>query len=64
MTDTNTQLKQKLTVYYPEFMDTELALATNNLKDFFHILLHVVLEDNCHDLENRKEDELNSQQNI
>lgn len=37
MTDTYNQLKQELSVLYPEITDEELTQATQNLIDFFTI---------------------------
>lgn len=37
MTDTYNQLKQELSVLYPEITDEEMTQATKNLIDFFTI---------------------------
>ena len=45
MTDTYNQLKDELSVLYPDVTDIELNEMTNNLVDFYTIATKVILED-------------------
>lgn len=52
MTNTYNQLKKELSVLYPDVTDIELNEMTNNLIDFYTIIVKSVLED---DNQNQKE---------
>lgn len=45
MTDTYTQLKNELSILYPDVTDIELNEMTSNLIDFYTTAVKVVLED-------------------
>ena len=45
MTKTYNQLKKELSVLYPDVTDIELNEMTNNLIDFYTIIVKSVLED-------------------
>ena len=45
MTNTYNQLKKELSVMYPDVTDIELNEMTNNLIDFYTIIVKSVLED-------------------
>lgn len=45
MTDTFSQLKKELSILYPDVTDIELNEMTNNLIDFYTIIVKSVLED-------------------
>ena len=45
MTNTYSQLKKELSVLYPDVTDIELNEMTNNLIDFYTIIVKSVLED-------------------
>lgn len=45
MTDTYNQLKQELSVLYPDVTEKELNEMTNNLIDFYTTAVKVVLKD-------------------
>lgn len=45
MTNTYNQLKKELSVLYPDVTDIELNEMTNNLIDFYTIIVKSVLED-------------------
>lgn len=45
MTDTYNQLKKELSILYPDVTDIELNEMTNNLIDFYTIIVKSVLED-------------------
>lgn len=49
MTDTYNQLKNELSVLYPDVTDIELNEITNNLIDFFTTAVKSVLEDDNQD---------------
>ena len=49
MTDTYNQLKDELSVLYPDVTDIELNEITNNLIDFFTTVVKSVLEDDNQD---------------
>ena len=49
MTDTYNQLKNELSVLYPDVTDIELNEITNNLIDFFTTVVKSVLEDDNQD---------------
>ena len=52
MTNTYNQLKKELSILYPDVTDIELNEMTNNLIDFYTIIVKSVLED---DNQNQKE---------
>lgn len=45
MTNTYNQLKKELSILYPDVTDIELNEMTNNLIDFYTIIVKSVLED-------------------
>ena len=45
MIDTYNQLKKELSILYPDVTDIELNEMTNNLIDFYTIIVKSVLED-------------------
>ena len=45
MTNTYSELKKELSVLYPDVTDIELNEMTNNLIDFYTIIVKSVLED-------------------
>ena len=45
MIDTYCQLKKELSILYPDVTDIELNEMTNNLIDFYTIIVKSVLED-------------------
>lgn len=49
MTDTYNQLKNELSVLYPDFTDIELNEITNNLIDFFTTAVKSILENDNQD---------------
>ena len=49
MNDTYNQLKNELSVLYPDVTDIELNEITNNLIDFFTTVVKSVLEDDNQD---------------
>ena len=49
MTNTYSQLKKELSVLYPDVTDIELNEMTNNLIDFYTIIVKSVLEDETPD---------------
>ena len=51
MTDTYTQLKDELSVYYPDVTDTELNEMTSNLIDYYKTAIKVVLKDEFNKIE-------------
>lgn len=50
MTDTYNQLKNELSVLYPDVTDIELNEITNNLIDFYTTAVKAVLEDDTKEL--------------
>ena len=44
MTDTDKQLKDELSILYPDVTDVELNEMTNNLINFYKIAVETVLE--------------------
>ena len=59
MTDTYNQLKNELSVLYPDVTDIELNEITNNLIDFFTTAVKSVLEDDNQDQKELVVDEKN-----
>lgn len=49
MIDTYSQLKKELSILYPDVTDIELNEMTNNLIDFYTIIVKSVLEDETPD---------------
>ena len=49
MTNTYSELKKELSVLYPDVTDIELNEMTNNLIDFYTIIVKSVLEDETPD---------------
>ena len=49
MTNTYNQLKKELSILYPDVTDIELNEMTNNLIDFYTIIVKSVLEDGNQD---------------
>ena len=54
MNNTYNQLKNELSVLYPDVTDIELNEMTNNLIDFFTTVVKSVLEDNNQDQKENK----------
>ena len=50
MTNTYNQLKKELSILYPDVTDIELNEMTNNLIDFYTIIVKSVLEDETPDV--------------
>ena len=50
MTDTYKQLKDELSILYPDVTDVELNEMTNNLINFYKIAVETVLEQEKQDI--------------
>ena len=64
MTDTYTQLKNELSVLYPDVTDIELKEMTNNLIAFYTTAVKAILEDENQDSKESVVDDQNFKNNL
>ena len=64
MTDTYTQLKNELSVLYPDVTDIELKEMTNNLIAFYTTAVKAILEDENQDSKESVVDHKNFKNNL
>jgi hypothetical protein len=64
MTDTYTQLKNELSILYPDVTDIELNEMTNNLIAFYTTAVNAILEDENQDSKEFVVDDKNFKNNL
>lgn len=64
MTDTYTQLKNELSILYPDVTDIELNEMTNNLIAFYTTAVKAILEDENQDSKEFVVDDKNFKNNL